>query len=64
MQIAYKLFLGTEKDLEDAKHLYDLFKEKLNKEELLYLIDKLKVKDKFEIIKNFGKNESRFRKIE
>ena len=30
MQIVYKLDLGSEKDLEDAKHLYALFKEKLN----------------------------------
>ncbi len=51
LQIAYKLFLGSEKDIEDAKHLYNLFEEKINKEELLYLIDKLKVKDKFEILK-------------
>ncbi len=51
MQIAYKLFLGSEKDLEDAKHLYDIFKEKLNKEELVYLIDKLNVGDKFKIIR-------------
>lgn len=60
MQIAYKLFLGSEKDLEDAKHLYDLFKEKLNKEELLSLISELKVKDKFDIINK--KNEDRFRR--
>ena len=50
MQIAYKLFLGSEKDLEDAKHLYVLFKEKFNKKELLSLIDKLEVKDKLKLI--------------
>lgn len=29
-QISFKLFLGSEKDIEDAKFLYSLFKEKLN----------------------------------
>ncbi len=51
MQIAYKLLLGSDKDLEDAKHIYELFKEKLDKEELTSLINKLKVKNKFDIIK-------------
>lgn len=51
IQIAYKLFLGSDKDIEDAKHIYELFKEKLNKLVLLYFIDKLKVRDRFEIIK-------------
>ena len=51
-QIAYKLFLGSEKDLEDAKHLYSLFKEKLNKEELSYFVNKLNVEEEFKIIEN------------
>ena len=51
MQIAYKLSLGSNKDLEDAKHLYILFNEKLNKEELVKLIKEFKVEDKFDIIK-------------
>jgi hypothetical protein len=51
MQIAYKLFLGSEKDLEDSKHLYKLFKEKIDKQELLNLIIKLKVEKRFELIK-------------
>ena len=51
MQIAYKLMLGSEKDIEDAKHLYELFKEKIDKKELIRLIKELNVKDKFEIIK-------------
>jgi hypothetical protein len=50
MQIAYKLLLGSEKDLEDAKHLYKLFNNEINKQELNHLIDQLKVKDKFKII--------------
>jgi len=30
LQIPFKLFLGSEKDIEDAKYLYDLFKDKLD----------------------------------
>lgn len=63
MQIAYKLFLGSGKDLEDAKHLYNLFKEKLNKEELLYFVEKLEVSDNFKIMKEIG-DETKFRRIE
>ena len=31
LQIAFKLYLGSEKDIEDAKHLYRLFKGKLDR---------------------------------
>ncbi len=50
LQIAYKLFLAKEgsdeeissdKDIEDAKHLYKNFREKLNKFEFDLFIDKL-----------------------
>jgi len=54
MQIVYKLMLGKQgnkKDLEDAKHLYELFKEKLNNKELSRLIKDLKTKKEFELIK-------------
>jgi hypothetical protein len=54
MQIAFKLFLakgGNEKDIEDAKHIYDLFNEKLKKEELFRLIKQLNSEKEFEIIK-------------
>jgi len=51
MQIAYKLDLGSEKDLEDAKHLYELFKEKLNNPELIKLIRQFKAENNFEKIK-------------
>lgn len=30
LQIPFKLFLGTEKDIEDARYLYNLFKDKLD----------------------------------
>jgi predicted nucleotidyltransferase len=32
LQVSYKLFLGSEKDIEDAKYLYDLTKEHLDPE--------------------------------
>ena len=59
LQIAYKLFLaadGTEeelqsdKNIEDARHLYKIFKEKLNKEELLTFINKLNVGKKMRLL--------------
>ena len=54
MQIAYKLFLAkgeNDKDLEDAKHLYFLFKEKINKEELLFFVEQFQAKDEFKKIR-------------
>ena len=30
LQIPYKLFLGSEKDIEDARFLFKLFEDKLN----------------------------------
>ncbi|MBU2576286.1 MAG: hypothetical protein KKF50_01035 [Nanoarchaeota archaeon] len=54
MQIVYKLMLGkqgNEKDLEDAKHLYELFKEKLNNSELYKLLKELDAEKEFELIK-------------
>lgn len=42
LQIAYKLFLSTDKDIEeDARHLYKLFKEKLDKDMLQGFLKKL-----------------------
>lgn len=46
IQIAFKLYLGSDKDIEDARFLYKMFKEKINKEELTASIDKLDVADK------------------
>ncbi|GAB6135852.1 hypothetical protein [Thermococcus prieurii] len=34
LQIAYKLYLGTDKDLEDAFFLYELFKDKIDRRAL------------------------------
>lgn len=47
IQISFKLYLGSEKDIEDARHLYRLFKEKLNREILLHFNRKLKVEEAF-----------------
>ncbi|AIF85583.1 hypothetical protein NTE_03555 [Candidatus Nitrososphaera evergladensis SR1] len=41
LQIPYKLFLASEKDIEDARYLYRLFKEKLDQELLKYFLKKL-----------------------
>lgn len=55
MQIAFKLFLaaeGTEeemssdKDIEDARHLYKTFNDKINKDEMMNIINKLNVENK------------------
>ncbi len=60
LQIAYKLFLAAEgideelkadKDIEDARHLYKLFKEKINKDELRIFITKLNAEKKFKFLK-------------
>ena len=45
VQIAFKLYLGSEKDIEDAKHLYILFKEALDEDMLNTLFSMLNVKD-------------------
>ena len=37
--------------VEDAKHLYELFKDKINKEELLHFVKLLKVEKKMERLK-------------
>ncbi|MDP3742701.1 MAG: hypothetical protein Q8R15_05280 [Candidatus Micrarchaeota archaeon] len=34
IQIAFKLYLGSEKDIEDARHLYKIFKDNLNMSKL------------------------------
>ena len=60
MQIAYKMFLAadgtdkelmSDKDIEDARYLYKIFEEKINKEEFLVLINKLNVKKRLKWLK-------------
>ncbi len=41
LQIAYKLYLGSEKDYEDARHLFKIFKEHLDMNLLSYHIHEL-----------------------
>jgi hypothetical protein len=43
LEIAYKLFLGSDKDYEDARHLFKIFKDHLNMEELGKWVRLLKV---------------------
>ena len=59
MQIAYKLYLGSGKDLEDAKHLLKVFEDKLNKEQLISFVKELRVEDILEVI---TKDENRFKR--
>ena len=42
-QIAYKLFMGSEKDIEDARFLFKLFEENLDRQRLNSYLDALKV---------------------
>lgn len=48
LQIPYKLFLGSEKDIEDARHLYKLFDETLDKKLLQEFNKKLKTQALFQ----------------
>jgi len=47
LQIPFKLFLGSEKDIEDARHLYSIFKDKLDLELLQEFNRKLKIEKLF-----------------
>lgn len=43
IQIAFKLWLGSEKDIEDAVYLFELFKDKLNRNLLIKKCKELNV---------------------
>jgi len=45
LQIVYKLFLGSDKDILDAKYVYELFKEYIDEKELKKLAIMLNVED-------------------
>jgi hypothetical protein len=47
LQIPFKLFLGSEKDIEDARHLYSIFRGKLNLKLLQEFNRKLKIEKLF-----------------
>lgn len=46
-QIPFKLFMGSEKDIEDAKYLYNIFKDNLDKSLLEQFIRNLNIGNKF-----------------
>jgi hypothetical protein len=48
LQIPFKLFLGSEKDIEDAKYLYELFKDNLDNPLFEEFCRKLRIKESFE----------------
>lgn len=47
LQIPFKIFLGSEKDIEDAKHMFNIFKEKLDHNLMMAFARKLKIEDLF-----------------
>ena len=47
LQISFKLYLGSEKDIEDAKHIYELFKDKLDLELLNEFNRNLNIEETF-----------------
>lgn len=47
LQISFKLFLGSEKDIEDAKYLYKLFKNEIDTQLLNNFNRKLKIEEAF-----------------
>ncbi|WP_324759691.1 hypothetical protein [Haloarcula montana] len=48
LQIAYKLYLGAQKDVEDAVHLYTLFEESLSVSRLETWVTRLDVESEYE----------------
>lgn len=48
LQIAYKLYLGTQKDVEDAVHLYTLFEESLSTDRLENWVGRLDVETEYD----------------
>jgi len=51
LQVAYKLHLGTQKDVEDAVHLYTLFEQSLSVARLEEWVTRLDVEDEYERLK-------------
>ena len=46
-QIAYKLYLGSRKDIQDARFIFGIFKDNLNIKDILKISKVLKVETKF-----------------
>ena len=51
LQIAYKLYLDTPKDFEDAVHIHSLFEESLSNSQLEHWVTKLGVENDYERLK-------------
>lgn len=51
LQVAYKLYLGAQKDIEDAVHLYTLFEESLSVPRLEKWVRRLDVEDEYDRLK-------------
>ena len=51
LQVAYKLYLGAQKDIEDAVHLYTLFEESLSVSRLEKWVTRLAVEDEYDRLK-------------
>ena len=51
LQIAYKLYLDTPKDFEDAVHIHSLFEESLSNSQLERWVTKLGVENDYERLK-------------
>ena len=49
LQIAFKLKLGSQKDIEDARHLFKLFQKYLNRKLLLSYIREFRVEREAEV---------------
>ncbi|HOM96099.1 MAG: hypothetical protein GX941_10390 [Candidatus Methanofastidiosa archaeon] len=48
IQLAYKLFLGGEKDIMDAVYLYELFQNNIQRDEIEYWAKYFKIQDKLD----------------
>lgn len=53
LQIAYKLSLGSRRDLEDAVHLYTIFEEDLDSARLEQWVEKLGVREDYERLQQY-----------
>jgi len=52
LQIPFKIYLGSDKDIEDAQHLYYIFNDKINKSLMREFARKLKIEGELDKIEN------------
>ena len=50
LQIPFKLYLGSDKDIEDAIHLWEIFKGRLNMEVFNGFLKRLNVEEKMKLL--------------